>query len=232
MMVKLNNKYIILIFLTVIVLFSGHCFSCKNNRPIQPDESRDTDSLTLIITHDMAHVITLRNDTVFYSVREGHPIGATVQTSHNRDYYENKWPSRKREFDTQRFIDKHRSLLDTISYKDSVRMIVSYDYVYMLYFNGKLVFWEYEEMLEELPKDAQILIREIMKLPGKLYDLPEAYDICRTLFPTSSLYANDMVRLSGLLNDNLQCPCQQKRLGCLSGKPSRFDSFGLSVRRA
>lgn len=30
-MVKLNNKYIIPIFLTVIVLFSGCCFSCKNN---------------------------------------------------------------------------------------------------------------------------------------------------------------------------------------------------------
>lgn len=158
----------------------------------QPDESRDTDSLTLIITHDMAHVITLRDDTVFYSVRGGHPIGATVQTSHNRDYYENKWPSCKREFDTQRFIDKHRSLLDTISYKDSVRMIVSYDYVYMLYFNGKLVFWEYKEMLEELPKDAQILIRGIIELPGKLHDLPEAYDICRTMFSTSSLYANNI----------------------------------------
>lgn len=74
MMVKLDNKYIIPIFLTVIVLFSGCCFSCKNNRPIQPDESRDTDSLTLIITHDVAHVITLRDDTEFYSVREGPPL--------------------------------------------------------------------------------------------------------------------------------------------------------------
>lgn len=73
-------------------------------------------------------------------------------------------------------------------------MIVSYDYVYMLYFNGKLVFWEYREMLEELPKDAQILIREIIELPGKLYDLPEAYDICRTMFPTSPSYANSMAQ--------------------------------------
>ena len=147
-----------LIITTAIILAAFSCTNRANKNENAPAVERN-DSLVLEADLSQHYRITITGDSLWYDYD---PFDTCCEMDSL------SWPPKAKEFDSQKFINKYKPLIDTIKIPVSDVYMID-DLIITLYYNGKLIVRTSRYMLHALPKPFHDMILDIIGQAGGLY---------------------------------------------------------------
>ena len=146
------------IITTAMILAAFSCTNRANKNENAPAVERN-DSLVLEADLSQHYRITITGDSLWYDYD---PFDTCCEMDSL------SWPPKAKEFDSQKFINKYKPLIDTIKIPVSDVYMID-DLIITLYYNGKLIVRTSRYMLHALPKPFHDMILDIIGQAGGLY---------------------------------------------------------------
>ena len=148
-----------LIITTAMILAAFSCTNRANENENAPAVERN-DSLVLTADLSQHYRITITGDSLWYDYD---PFDTCCEMDSL------SWPPEVKEFDSQKFINKYKPLIDTIKTPIGHDFVILDDICIDLYYNGKLIVSTYGDALSALPKPFHDMILDIIGQAGGLY---------------------------------------------------------------
>lgn len=146
------------IITTAMILAAFSCTNRVNENKNAPAVERN-DSLVLTADLSQDYRITITGDSLWYDYD---PFDTCCEMDSL------SWPPKAKEFDSQKFINKYKPLIDTIKTPISDFYMID-DLMIELYYNGKLIVRTSKYVLHTLPKPFHDMILDIIGQAGGLY---------------------------------------------------------------
>ena len=143
---------------TAMILAVFSCTKRANENENAPAVERN-DSLVLTADLSQHYRITITGDSLWYDYD---PFDTCCEMDSL------SWPPKVKEFDSQKFINKYKPLIDTIKTPVSDVYMID-DLIITLYYNDKLIARTSRYMLHALPKPFHDMILDIIGQAGGLY---------------------------------------------------------------